>query len=61
MADISDSIYFPATRTERPWFYATVAERLAAEAKVRPQDLWIVLIQAAKENWSFGNGEAQYA
>jgi 4-oxalocrotonate tautomerase len=42
-------------------FYATVAERLEAEAKVRPQDVLIVLTEVAKENWSFGNGEAQYA
>ena len=41
-------------------FYATVAERLEAEAKVRPQDVLIVLTEVAKENWSFGNGEAQY-
>lgn len=42
-------------------FYATVAERLNAEANVRPQDVMIVLTEVAKENWSFGNGEAQYA
>ena len=42
-------------------FYATVAERLTAEADVRPQDVLIVLTEVAKENWSFGNGEAQYA
>jgi len=42
-------------------FYATVAERLSAEADVRPQDVLIVLTEVAKENWSFGNGEAQYA
>ena len=41
-------------------FYATVAERLSAEADVRPQDVMIVLTEVAKENWSFGNGEAQY-
>jgi len=42
-------------------FYATAAERLSAEADVRPQDVLIVLTKVAKENWSFGNGEAQYA
>jgi len=42
-------------------FYATAAERLSAEADVRPQDVLIVLTEVAKENWSFGNGEAQYA
>jgi 4-oxalocrotonate tautomerase len=41
-------------------FYAAVAERLNAEADVRPQDVMIVLTEVAKENWSFGNGEAQY-
>ena len=41
-------------------FYASVAERLNAEAEVRPQDVMIVLTEVAKENWSFGNGEAQY-
>jgi 4-oxalocrotonate tautomerase len=42
-------------------FYATLVERLKAEAKVRPQDVMIVLTEVAKENWSFGNGEAPYA
>jgi 4-oxalocrotonate tautomerase len=41
-------------------FYATVAERLSSGADVRPQDVTIVLTEVAKENWSFGNGEAQY-
>jgi 4-oxalocrotonate tautomerase len=42
-------------------FYAAVVERLRAEASVRPQDVLIVLTEVAKENWSFGNGEAPYA
>ena len=42
-------------------FYARVVGRLSAEAKVRPQDVVIVLTEVAKENWSFGNGVAQYA
>lgn len=41
-------------------FYAAVAERLEAEAKVRRQDVTIVLTEVAKENWSFGNGDAPY-
>jgi 4-oxalocrotonate tautomerase len=41
-------------------FYATLVEWLAAEAKVRPQDVTIALAKVAKENWSFGNGVAQY-
>ncbi|HZA08931.1 tautomerase family protein [Mycobacterium sp.] len=38
-----------------------VPARLNAEANVRPEDVFIVLTEVAKENWSFGNGEAQYA
>ncbi|MGO9384337.1 MAG: tautomerase family protein [Mycobacterium sp.] len=41
-------------------FYATLVERLNTQAGVRPQDVMIVLTEVAKENWSFGNGVAQY-
>lgn len=42
-------------------FYAAVVQRLAADADVRPEDVFIGLTEVSKENWSFGNGEAQYA
>jgi 4-oxalocrotonate tautomerase len=42
-------------------FYAALVDRLHARAHVRPQDVVIVLTEVAKENWSFGNGVAQYA
>jgi phenylpyruvate tautomerase PptA (4-oxalocrotonate tautomerase family) len=42
-------------------FYKRVAELLAAELKLRPEDVLISLVEVAKENWSFGNGVAQYA
>jgi len=42
-------------------FYATLLDRLNAEAQVRRRDVLIVLTEVAKENWSFGNDEAQYA
>jgi 4-oxalocrotonate tautomerase len=41
-------------------FYADLVNRLHAQAQVRPQDVLIVLTEVSKENWSFGNGEAQY-
>jgi hypothetical protein len=34
---------------------------LAQEAGVRKEDVLINLVEVPKENWSFGNGEAQYA
>lgn len=42
-------------------FYRAVAERLHQELGVRTEDVFINLVEVKKENWSFGNGIAQYA
>ena len=42
-------------------FYKAVAEGIAARAGLRVQDVWISLVDVAREDWSFGNGEMQYA
>ena len=42
-------------------FYKTLAERLHGELGVRLGDVFINLVEVKKENWSFGNGIAQYA
>ncbi|HEY6200891.1 MAG TPA: tautomerase family protein [Candidatus Binatia bacterium] len=42
-------------------FYKTLAERLNRELDVRMEDVLINLVEVKKENWSFGNGIAQYA
>lgn len=41
-------------------FYRALVERLAAELDVRPADVFISLVEVKKENWSFGEGIAQY-
>jgi 4-oxalocrotonate tautomerase len=41
-------------------FYQAVADGVHAGLKVRREDIFISLIEVVKENWSFGNGEAQY-
>lgn len=41
-------------------FYRRVAEELRRELDVRPQDVFVNLVEVKKENWSFGNGIAQY-
>ena len=41
--------------------YARIAVLLHDELGVRPDDVLINLVEVPKENWSFGNGEAQYA
>jgi phenylpyruvate tautomerase PptA (4-oxalocrotonate tautomerase family) len=41
--------------------FARIASRLAESPGLRPQDVFINLVEVRKENWSFGNGLAQYA
>jgi hypothetical protein len=38
-----------------------IADQLAADCGVRPQDVFISLVETPYENWSFGNGELQFA
>jgi phenylpyruvate tautomerase PptA (4-oxalocrotonate tautomerase family) len=42
-------------------FYRAVADGLHQRLGVRREDVFIGLVEVRKENWSFGNGEAQYA
>jgi len=41
--------------------YRRIAANLGAAVGLRAQDAWINLVEVAKENWSFGNGESSYA
>ena len=51
------------TRTveQKKALYRGIAARLAKNPGLRPQDVFLNLVEVARENWSFGNGEAQYA
>jgi phenylpyruvate tautomerase PptA (4-oxalocrotonate tautomerase family) len=51
------------TRTveQKKALYHRLVERLQQDPGLRPQDVFVNLVEVAKENWSFGNGEAQYA
>jgi len=51
------------TRTieQKKTLFRLIARNLAASPGLRPQDVFINLVEVKKENWSFGNGEAQYA
>jgi len=42
-------------------FYKAVADGLHERLRIRREDVFINLVEVPKENWSFGNGEAQYA
>ena len=40
--------------------YKRIADDLHAQLKIRREDVFINLVEVVKENWSFGNGVAQY-
>ena len=42
-------------------FYQRIADEVHERARVRKEDIWISLVDSAREDWSFGNGEMQYA
>jgi 4-oxalocrotonate tautomerase len=48
------------TTEQKRAFYARLAELLQENPGIRPQDVAIHLVENTREDWSFGNGEAQY-
>ncbi len=42
-------------------FYRRIADEIHEKAGVRMDDIFISLVDAGREDWSFGNGEMQYA
>jgi 4-oxalocrotonate tautomerase len=49
------------TLEQKKAFYKAVADGLHEQLGIRREDVFINLVEVAKENWSFGNGVAQYA
>jgi 4-oxalocrotonate tautomerase len=49
------------TVDQKKAFFARIAELLSQNPGLRKEDIFINLVEVAKENWSFGNGIAQYA
>ncbi|MGD0846317.1 tautomerase family protein [Bradyrhizobium sp.] len=40
--------------------YRRIVERLTENPGLRPEDIFINLVEVLPENWSFGHGQAQY-
>ncbi|MES2951807.1 MAG: tautomerase family protein [Pseudomonadota bacterium] len=51
------------TRTvdQKKALFARTAELLGESPGIRPEDVFVNLVEVVKENWSMGNGLAQYA
>ncbi len=46
--------------TQKKKLYAAIAENLAREPGLKPDDIFINLVEVKREDWSFGGGIAQY-
>lgn len=66
IARTDDVVFIQATVSntrsveQKQALYRRIADRLAESPGLRREDVFINLIEVAKENWSFGNGIAQY-
>jgi 4-oxalocrotonate tautomerase len=49
------------TVDQKSAFYKAIADGLHERLEIRREDVLINLVEVNKEDWSFGNGEAQYA
>jgi phenylpyruvate tautomerase PptA (4-oxalocrotonate tautomerase family) len=49
------------TTEQKKALFAKIAELLSRHPGLRKEDVFISLVDVPKENWSFGNGIAQYA
>jgi 4-oxalocrotonate tautomerase len=51
----------PRSLDQKKALFAAIADNLAADPGLRRQDVLVSLVEVKQENWSFGNGIAQYA
>ncbi|MBV8795624.1 MAG: tautomerase family protein [Hyphomicrobiales bacterium] len=49
------------TVEQKKALYKAIAEGLADKLSLRREDVFVSLVEVKRENWSFGNGLAQYA
>ncbi|MCW8306150.1 tautomerase family protein [Acidiphilium sp. PA] len=50
----------PRTRAEKQAFYTGLCAALQERCGIAPSDVVIAITENADEDWSFGNGEAQF-
>jgi phenylpyruvate tautomerase PptA (4-oxalocrotonate tautomerase family) len=48
------------TAEQKKALFKAIVDGLSAKPGIRPEDVVINLVDVKKENWSFGNGVAQY-
>jgi 4-oxalocrotonate tautomerase len=58
---IQITVFNSRTFEQKTALYRRIAELLGDSPGVRPEDVFVYVLEAAKENWSLGHGLAQFA
>jgi 4-oxalocrotonate tautomerase len=58
---IQITVFDTRTVEQKKALFRRIAELLGESPGIRPEDVFVVIYDAAKENWSVGNGLAQFA
>jgi 4-oxalocrotonate tautomerase len=58
---IQITVFDSRTAEQKKALYKRIAELLGENPGIRPEDVFVNVLEAAKENWSVGHGLAQFA
>jgi 4-oxalocrotonate tautomerase len=58
---IQITVFNTRTAEQKKALYRRIAELLGQNPGIRPEDVFVNVLEAAKENWSVGHGLAQFA
>jgi 4-oxalocrotonate tautomerase len=58
---IQITVFNTRTAEQKKSLFRRIAELLGENPGIRPEDVFVVILDAAKENWSVGHGLAQFA
>ena len=58
---IQITVFSTRTGEQKKELFRRIAELLVENPGVRPEDVFVTVLDAAKENWSVGHGLAQFA
>ena len=58
---IQITVFDTRTTEQKKALFRSIAELLGDSPGIRPQDVFVNILESAKENWSVGHGLAQFA
>ena len=58
---IQITVFNSRTAEQKKALFRRIAELLGKSPGIRPEDVFVNILEAAKENWSVGHGLAQFA